>query len=87
MINNYTLFLKLYFKKKYLYDLKRSLKCLCIDTAFNPFSAKATFLSFLTDIDKRVLYAKTQFAIDTVNIYFNKEVTKLYLKFMILKFK
>jgi hypothetical protein len=34
-----------------------------------------------------VLYAKTQFAIDTVNIYFNKEVTKLYLKFMILKFK
>ena len=35
---------------------------------FNPLNAKATFLSFLTDIDKRVLCAKTQFAIDTVNI-------------------
>jgi hypothetical protein len=30
---------------------------------------------------------KTQFAIDTVNIYCNRQVTKLYLKFMILKFK
>jgi len=53
----------------------------------NPFSAKATFLSFLTDIDKRVLYAKSQFVIDTVNIYFNREITNLYLKFMISKFK
>ena len=44
----------------------------------NPFSAKATFLSFLANIDKRVLYAKTQFAIDTVNIYFNRQVTKLF---------
>jgi hypothetical protein len=31
--------------------------------------------------------AKTQFAIDKVNIYFNREVVKLYLKFMISKFK
>ena len=27
--------------------------------ALNPFSAKATFLSFLTNIDKRVLYVKS----------------------------
>jgi hypothetical protein len=29
-------------------------------------------LSFLTDIDKRVIHAKTKFVIDTVNIYFNR---------------
>jgi hypothetical protein len=65
---------------------------------FNPFSAKATFLSFTVRTPKRHFcrfwqtlikecYAKTQFAIDTVNIYFNRKVTKLYLKFMILKLK
>ena len=46
----------------------------------DPFSAKVTFLSFMTDMDKRVLYTKPKFAIDTVNIYFNREVTNIYLQ-------
>jgi hypothetical protein len=50
-----------------------------------PVERQSHILSSLTNINKRVLYAKTQFAIDTVNIYFNRQVTKLYLKFMILR--
>ena len=52
-----------------------------------PIERQSDILSFLTDLDKRMSYAKTQFVIDKVNTYFNREVVKLYLKFMISKFK
>ena len=42
MFNSYTLFLKLSFCK-YLYDLKRSLKCLCIDTALKALALTIIF--------------------------------------------